>query len=130
MHQFVERRELGCLGGDNNLAADRMRNTLLFAELHHGRGAFNAKLGLERAGLVVEPGVDDAAVVACLVQGDAGFLFEDHGAEVRMFLLEFKRNGKAHNAATDNGDIASDIRHDDPPEIVHKQCTPNGRGVQ
>src|SRR6202522_78204 len=71
--QFFETRQLGFAGGDDDLAAPFMRNAVLAAKFHHGRGSGHAQPRLQRSRLVVDPGVDDTAVVSALVAGDAVF---------------------------------------------------------
>jgi len=49
---------------------------MLAAELDHGRGSAHAKTRLHGTGLVVNAGVNDAAVVSALVTGNPVFFFE------------------------------------------------------
>ncbi len=49
-----------------DFATHLMSNPMLLAELHHGVAAGTSKLGFEAAGLVIDAGVNDAAVVAGL----------------------------------------------------------------
>ena len=70
-------RQFGCVDGDDHLAAEVERNALLPAELLHRQFALAAVGRPERAGLVVDAGVQHAGVVAGLVVGDFAFLFEE-----------------------------------------------------
>ena len=56
---------------DDDLAAAVVGNAVLLAEAVHGLAARDAVARFERARLVVEAGMDDAAVVAGLVGGQA-----------------------------------------------------------
>src|SRR5581483_1012720 len=58
------------VGGDDELAAPLVRDAVLGAEPVHPLAAVGAVAGLGRPGLVVQAGVDDAAVVAGLVAGE------------------------------------------------------------
>ncbi len=69
--QLVETRQLLGIGGDDQLAAALVGDSLLGAEAVERPCALDAEPRLEGARLVVEAGVDDAAVVAALVGGDA-----------------------------------------------------------
>ena len=50
---------------------------MLEAELDHRRGSTDAKTRLQRARLVVDAGVNDAAVVSALVARDAVFFLQE-----------------------------------------------------
>ena len=69
--EVFEAREFVGVGGDDDFATDLVGDGVFAAELDHGRGARHAEAGFQRAGLVVDAGVDDAAVVSALVAGDA-----------------------------------------------------------
>ena len=66
--ELVERRQLASRRGDDDLAAALVRHAVLLAEAVHELAALDAVPRLQRARLVVEAGVDDAAVVAGLVR--------------------------------------------------------------
>jgi hypothetical protein len=51
--------------------------------------------------------VDDAAVVAGLVGGDARLLVEDDEAGARVSLGQGERRGEADDAAADDRDVGS-----------------------
>jgi len=76
LQQLLETRDLCFAGGHNHLPADFMLQAVLAAEFHHGGGALDAKLGLQGSGLVINAGVNHAAVVPALVTGDSVFLFD------------------------------------------------------
>ena len=75
--ECVESADLRCVEGDDQLAALLVRQPAGVAELTDQFAATGAQLGLEAAGLVVDPGVHDARVVPCLVGGEVAFLLED-----------------------------------------------------
>ena len=69
--------QFGRFGGYYDLAALVVLDALFPAVLLESLDAFDAELGLTRTLLVVDAGVDDAAVVACLVEGQAGLLLQE-----------------------------------------------------
>ena len=75
--QLLEPRNLLGAGRDHELAALFEGNPMLLAEALHGRGPGDAVARLQRAGLVVEAGVDDSAVMSGLVRGHAIFFLHD-----------------------------------------------------
>src|SRR3974390_2210944 len=75
--QFLKARDFVGSGGDDQLAALLVGNGVLGAEALHGGASGDAVARLERAGAVVEAGVNDAAVVSGLVGGDAVFFLDD-----------------------------------------------------
>ena len=90
--------------GDDEFAADLMGNVVLFAELNHSPDAIDGELGFERARLIVEAGVEDAAVVAALVLADLGFLLDDGDPGVGPAELGLVGGGQANDAAADDGE--------------------------
>ncbi len=63
--------------GYDELAVAVDRDVFLPAEFQHTASSFNAETGFERTWSVVEPGVDDAAVVARLMLAGGRFFLED-----------------------------------------------------
>ena len=83
---------------------------MLVAELEQPATAVEAVARLERAWLVVEAGVDDAAVVTGLMLRQASFRFQHHDRDVlRRGKLECRR--QAEDAAADNGDVETRRAH-------------------
>ena len=72
------------------------------AEAQEAPAALEAEAGLQRARFVVDPGVDDAAVVAGLVARDHGFLLQDREPQVRSALQELARHRQADDPASDH----------------------------
>ncbi len=89
-----------------------MRNAVLATELDHRRRAGNAQLCLQRPWLVVDPGMNDAAVVAALMPGYAIFLLEQQRAKAGESLGNLERDGEADNASADDDDVVVRVRHD------------------
>jgi hypothetical protein len=75
--QFFQARKFVWTSGDDDFAADFVRDVMFTTELDHGCRSGNAQARLERAGLVVNAGVDDTAVVAALVARYGVFFFEE-----------------------------------------------------
>ena len=93
------------MGGDDHLAADLVRDAVLAAEGDHGGGAGDAQLRLQRARAVIKSGVDDAAVVAALVGGEAGFLLQDGEAQGGEAARDFQGGGESDDSAADNDEV-------------------------
>jgi hypothetical protein len=72
--QLLERRQFIRIGGDHQLAATVDGNPALFGVELQRCLACPAELCLQRARLVVEPSMENAAVVTGLVGGETGFL--------------------------------------------------------
>ena len=64
-------------------------------------------LGHVAAGLVVNAGVDDTAVVARLMGGPLALLFQDADGLVGELLRDEARGGKANNARADHDHIVA-----------------------
>ena len=75
--QFFETRKFVRVSRNNYFPADFMGDFVFPTELDHGRRSTHAQTRLHRAGLVVDAGVNDAAVVAALMPGNAVFFFEE-----------------------------------------------------
>ncbi len=103
--ELVQPRELGVVDGHDELAAALVAHAVLVAELVQLAGAGDAQLGLQRAGRVVDAGVDDAGVVAGLVGGDAVLALEDHHGGVRPAVQQLAGGGEAEDAGPDDGDV-------------------------
>ena len=82
-----------------------MVDAVLLGEAHHGGSAFHTGLRLERAGAVVESGMNHAAVVERLVAADAGLFLQDEDALAGMAAGDLHGGGKAEYAAPDDDDV-------------------------
>ena len=109
--QFFETREFVGFGRDDYFAADFVRDVVLAAELDHGGGAGDAESRLQRTGLVVEAGVDDAAVVSALVAGDAVFFLQNQKPQMGKAARDFERDGEADHTAADDDYVVTGIDH-------------------
>ncbi len=76
--------DLGVVGGHDQFAGVTVGDALLVTEFARASRAGRAQLGLQRAWLVVDPGVDDPAVVAGLVTGERRLLLHQDQARTRM----------------------------------------------
>ncbi len=74
--QLAELFEFTLMRGHDDLAAALVGDAVRLAEVIHARGAVHAQLRLERAGFVVDAGVDDTAVVPGLMRGNKRLFFK------------------------------------------------------
>ena len=100
------RRQLRLVARDDQLAALLERDAVLLAVGVQVARALHAQPRLERAGRVVDAGVDHAAVAAGLVLGDLALALEHHHARVRAAPQELARDGEPEDAAAHDGDVA------------------------
>jgi hypothetical protein len=96
--------------GDDNFAADIMRDTFLAAEGDHGGGALNAEARLQRSRLVVEAGMDDTAVVAARVAAHVVLFLHDGETETGMAQKQFPGDGEPDHSAPYDRDV--DVLHE------------------
>ena len=82
--ELVQAVQLGGVGRDDHLAAALVRDAPLLAVLVHLARALDAQAGLERAGRVVDAGVDHAGVVAGLMRADLGLALEHAHRRARV----------------------------------------------
>jgi len=87
----------------DQLAAALVGDPLFGAEPVEGARAFDAEGSLQGARLVIEAGVDDAAVVPALMSGEAVFRLE-HGHGCAALRQRHGRRG-ADQTAADDGDV-------------------------
>ena len=69
------------------------------------RGAVDAELGLQRPRRVVDARVDDAAVVAGLVEADLVLLVEDGDPQARTPRQQLARDGEPDDPGADDRDV-------------------------
>ena len=79
-------------------------SAVLGAVVAQQQPAARAQLGLEAAGSVVDPGVDDAGVVAGLVCGEPVLLLEDHDPGAGPAAAELAADREAEDAPADDAD--------------------------
>ena len=111
IEQGVEARDLLGAGGDDDFAADFVRQVVGAAKFHHGGRALDAEFRLQRSRLVVNAGVDHAAVVSALVAGDTVFLFDQQQAQVRQGAGGVHRSRETDDSSANDYDVESLIRH-------------------
>src|SRR5690606_3272100 len=104
---LLERGKLGLIDRDDHLAADLEGDLLSLAELLHRELSLAAIHRLERTGLVIDPRMEDARVVARLMGADFALLLENDHARLRQTFEEAKRGGKADDSAPDDRDVRS-----------------------
>src|ERR1700688_2508161 len=97
--------------GHDDLAADVVWNAVLAAEVNHGRGSGDAEAGLQGSGLVIDAGVNDAAVVSALVASDTVFFLEEQEPQVGKTARDFERDAKADGATADDDHVVARVGH-------------------
>ncbi len=78
---------------------------MLVAVLVQRGSALGAELGLQRTRLVVDARVDDAGVVAGLVDGDVGLALEHEHARSGLAQQQLARGGEAEDSGPDDDDV-------------------------
>ncbi len=111
LQQFLEAWNLFFTGGDDDLAANFMLQVVLAAKLHHGSGSLDAKLCFQGSRLVVDAGVNHAAVVPALMTGHPVFLFDQQQPKVWEQAGAVHRGRETYDASADHDDIKTLIRH-------------------
>ena len=105
--QLFEAGKLGLVQRHDDLAAQTVGDAAFVAEPPQHPRAGRAEAGLVRAGRVVEPGVDDAAVVAGLVGPDPVLFLDDRYSEAGMPAAQRHRRRQADDPASHNGDVVA-----------------------
>ena len=100
--EVAEAGDFGLVGGDDDLAADFMGDSVLAAEPGHKPNPAQGEPGLQRAWLVVEPAVEDAAVVRALMAAGAVFFFKDADRRAPLAKQQLAGDGEAYDAAADD----------------------------
>ena len=113
--QVLESRNLLGGGGNHQLAAFLEWNRLLLAEAFHRGCSGNAIARLQGPGLVVEAGMNHAAVVAGLMGGHAGLLVHDDETHLREAAGDFQGGCQPHNSSADDEQVRSAVRHISSP---------------
>src|SRR5664280_2566015 len=97
--QFDDVLPLGC---DHDLSHDVERDLVLGAVDQQVSGALHDQACLQRAGRVIQPGVDDPGVVTGLVLRHLLLLLNQDRAAVGVKLLQRLGNSQAHDPASDD----------------------------
>ena len=116
--QVFEAREFVGVGGDDDFAANIVWNGVFATELDHGRGSGHTEAGFQRAWLVVDAGVDHAAVVPALVAGNPAFFLQHQELEMREAASDFECDGEADDAAADDDYVVVRVGHCDGEKIA------------
>ena len=111
IQQGVEAGDLLGAGGHDDFAADFVRQAVGAAKFHHGGRALDAELCLQRSGLVVNAGVNHAAVVSALVAGNTVFLLDQQQAQVRQGAGGVHRGRETDDSSANDYDVESLIGH-------------------
>ena len=98
-------------GSDHQLAALLERDSLLLTEAFHGRGPGHAIPRFQRAGFVVETGVDDSAVVPRLMSSNVIFFIYDQKAHCREPSRSFQSRRQSNNACANYQEIRFTVGH-------------------
>ena len=104
----LHRRQLGVIERHDHLAADLVGDPLRGAELLHQLLALATVDRLERAGLVVDPRVQHARVVAGLVEGQPSLFLQHHDLAPGEFPGELVGGRQADDPPTDDGHVRRD----------------------
>ena len=110
--QLFQPRNFLRAGRNYQFAALLEGNAVLLAEGFHGRRAGHAIARLQRACLVVQAGVDHAAVVSGLMGGDVVFLLDHEDAQFRKAAGDLERRRQSHNASANNQEVSFAISHE------------------
>ncbi len=103
--QGLEAWQLFGFGGDDDLAAYFVRYVLGTAKFQKESVSFSAIEGFERARLIVDAGVDDAAVASGLVFGKAVLLFDEQESGGRGLLEDLVGGGKPDDSSAYDCDV-------------------------
>ncbi len=111
LEQHFQARDFAIGRGHNDFPADFMRQVVLAAKFHHGRGSFDAQPRLQRSGLVVNAGVNDSTVVSALMTGNSIFLLDHEQSQMRQGAGGVHRGRETYDTSTNDDDVERLIRH-------------------
>jgi hypothetical protein len=103
--ELVELRPLGLRDRDDQLAVAARGQAALDAVVVQLARALGAEAGLERAGRVVDAGVQDAGVVPGLVEALDGLALEHRDGAVGAACQQLARDREADDAGADHDDV-------------------------
>jgi hypothetical protein len=104
--QRSEPRELRLLRGDDQLPRALEVDAVVLAVAIEAAGSLDTEPRLQRAGRVVDAGVDDATGATCLVGADVILGLQHADPRARPSAQQLPRDGEADDAAPDHGGIA------------------------
>ena len=105
--ELLQAAELGGVGGDDQLAAALVGDVALLAVLVQLARALHAQARLQRAGRVVDAGVDHPGVVAGLVLADLLLALEHAHRRVRLPSRQLARHRQADDPPSDDRKVAA-----------------------
>jgi hypothetical protein len=103
--ELVELRPLGLRHRDDQLAVAAGGQAARLAVVVELARALGAQAGLERAGRVIDAGVQDAGVVPGLMEADIGLALEHRDGAVRLPRQQLARDREADDAGTHHDDV-------------------------
>ena len=103
--KIVEAGQIALVRRDNDLAATLRRDSVLLAVGVQRSASLHAQPRFERARSVVDPRVDNAAVMPRLVCGDPVFLLENEDAEAVVAEQRLAGDREPENARADHHEI-------------------------
>jgi len=110
--QLVQAWNLVWRGCHNQLAALLVRYSVLRTETLHGGATSYTIAGFQRAGAVINSGVDNTAVMARLMGGDAVLFFHNEQAFTRKAAGEFEGCCQPNDAGADDEEICVAFSHE------------------
>lgn len=100
--EVAEAGEFGFGGGDDDFTADVVGDGVLAGEFGHEPDSANGEAGFQRAGFVVKPAVEDAAVVRALVAAGGVFFFKDADGGTGFAEKQLTGDGETDDASADD----------------------------
>ena len=87
--KLIEARQLFLARCHDHFAAQFIGHRIFVAEFDQRFSPGDTATGLQRSGAIIESGMNDTAVVAGLVPGQLGFLFEDQKLRAGIGFEDF-----------------------------------------
>ena len=109
--QLFDSCNLGLRSGEDNFSADLAGDSMLFTKGNHGRRAFDAHARLERSRFVIDPRMDDTAIMSGLVLGQLALLLQHHQAELWQTPSHLHCHRETNNTTADNCYVEALVRH-------------------
>ena len=103
LEKVLEPWQLRSVRGNNHLAADLMWDAMFPAELDYRTGARSGELRFETTWLVVDSGVNHAAVPPRLVLGGTILLLQQHDPCRRITAIQCHGRSQSKNSAPNDG---------------------------
>ena len=84
-----------------------MRDAIFTAKPHHRRRAGYAQFRLQRSRLVINAGMNDAAIVAALVTAHTGFFLQQQQVSPGKSPRDFKPHRQPDNPSANDDDVVT-----------------------